>query len=299
MSNAFRGVLFAALAGGGIALCGALLAKRANTPLGRTFAPVFALLGKGTKTADRALSRVLPLDDVDEATLGGAFAQEMQAQYGTHHPDHAYVNALVQDMAKGASKNFKYRAFVAPGPPNAFALPGGVVMVTDGLLAAMTSEAELASVIGHEIGHIELGHCFDSARFAMLGGKLANAATLGEIADTLYGILAQTTFGKTQESEADDYGYEAIIAHGYDPDAVSAAFSNMQKAYPPDPAGNPFRDYFSSHPPTELRIENFTERSRRWRARNSGATVYTGVRNYKERMTRTQTSYTAEEAVLP
>ena len=55
--------------------------------------------------------------------------------------------------------------------PNAFALPGGVIIVTGGLLKTLKSEAELAAVLSHEMGHIELSHCLDTVRFQLLARK--------------------------------------------------------------------------------------------------------------------------------
>jgi predicted Zn-dependent protease len=282
-----RVIFLSVLLAAGALLCALLLASEANTPLGRTLAPLLTLLGQTTKTADRALSKVLPIDDLDEATLGQALASEMSARYGEGSADQVYVQTLVRELAAGARKPFAYRAFIADGEPNAFALPGGVVLVTRGLLAILTSEAQLASVVGHEIGHVELGHCYDAARFQLLASKI-HGQTLGELADAVYGFLAHASFSKTQEDEADGYGFETLIAKGYDPMAMSEAFALMQKSLGERTARgiDPFRDYFRSHPPIELRIDKFRERARRWRERHPDAPIYAGQHEFARRVTR-------------
>ncbi len=284
-----RILLFLFLVAIGVGLGVFVTSQHLNTPLGRTLSPLFTLVGQGTKTVDRALTHVMPLDEIDEQKLGVAMEAKLTATYGTSDPNQQYLNDLIADLAKGSGRPFKYKVFVAPGPANAFALPGGVLAVTDGLLKIIQSEAELVAVLGHEMGHVELGHCFDSARFEMLNRKFGGR-TLGEIADGLYGILIHSSFSKSQEAEADDYGFSVLTARGYDPMGESEAFEHLALAEGKRNEGgiDPFRDYFSSHPPLALRIENYRERGKRYLAQHSGERFYVGRSNLSVGLPRSQ-----------
>lgn len=275
-----------------------LLDRERRTPLHHTLAPLFALLGRPAKDVDRVLSRVLPLDDIDERTLGEALRVKGHGSWQRESPAALYLNALLPTITAGKQREFDYEVYVVEGPPNAFALPGGIVLVTTELFRILESEAQLLSVLGHEVGHIERGHCFDAARFQMLARKLG-PATLGEIADLVYAHLVSTSFSKTQESEADEYGYATLITHDYDPVQMSLAFAALLR-YEQATANDrgrrldPFRDYISTHPPLEVRIENFRERAGRWRAQHPAQPMYVGARNLREQKPRTQASYDEE-----
>ncbi len=264
-------------------------ANRINTPLGRTLSPVFSLFGQSTKAADRVLSRVMPIDEIDEQALGDALDLQMSALYGTSDYRRPYLDTLLQELAKSSAKPFKYRVYIAPGPTNAFALPGGIILVTEGMLTILESEAELVSVLGHEMGHVELGHCFDAAKFQMLNRKLGGE-TLGEIADAVYRELAHSSFSKTQEGEADEYGFGVLTTYRYDPMATSDAFERLSKEIgaQSDKGLNPFRDYFSSHPPLALRVENYREKGKRYLASSPGEKFYVGRTNVTTLQTRQQ-----------
>lgn len=287
----FLGLLLAVGAG----LLAFVLKERVNTPLGRTLSPLLGLFGQSTKAADRILSKVLPIDEVDEQALGDAFDAKMNALYGAGSVDYLYVNDLIREMQRASQKPFTYRVYVAPGGPNAFALPGGVLLVTEGLLNALQSEAELVSVLGHEMGHVELGHCFDAARFEMLNRKVGGE-TLGEIADFVMGALTRHTFSKAQEAEADEYGFSVVTSQGYDPMGTSEAFASLIKDLGgvDDRGIDPLRDYFASHPPLKLRMETYKERGKRWLESHPDEKFYVGKANLQARNPRTRHEVSAE-----
>jgi predicted Zn-dependent protease len=123
---------------------------------------------------------------------------------------------------------------------------------------------------------------------------------LGEVIDAVYQTVLRSTFSKTQEEEADRYAFDTLESMGYDPTQMSIAFENLQKSYvnpSQDHAINPFRDYFASHPPIELRIENYRELASRWHQHNPKKLGYVGVRNFRERKPRSKKFYYEEEAV--
>jgi predicted Zn-dependent protease len=168
------------------------------------------------------------------------------------------------------------------------ALPGGAILVTRGLLETLGSEAELVAVLAHELGHIEQGHCFDAVKFSLTARKIG-AAPLGNLADMTVDLLIGHSFSKTQEAEADQYSFMALVNSDYDPNAVGNAFDSMlayakKREVTPATSGlNPIRDYFMSHPPLELRGAKYRGEARLWWDRHPNEVRYVGEANLRER----------------
>lgn len=160
--------------------------------------------------------------------------------------------------------------------PNAWAIPGYVV-ITRGLLAALGSEAEFAFVIGHEIGHVAARHSASQLTYGMLrqAGLVAAAVTLSreEHADILLEAgaigsgLALLKYSRQQELEADSLGIRYMTLAGYDPEAAITAHKRLEKAandyllsLGKEPkAGRGIEELFSTHPRTEVRIEELRQ----------------------------------------
>lgn len=282
---AFLGLLLAT----GVGLIVALYSARLSTPLESTLASSFQLLGTPVKLADRLASRVIPVGDLDERDLGDTYRARYDAQVVPGDVDQAYVDALMaHHIVPFAAKPFPYRAYVIPyGAPNAMALPGGVILVTRELLATLGSEAELVSVLAHELGHIESGHCFDAVRFELLARKV-NSDELGALADAAAQLMLHHAYGKTTENEADDFAYLLMTNSRYDPQGMGNAFASLrqwlqaQGVSTPQQA-DPLRDYFLSHPPLELREAEFRQRATAWWARNAQQQRYIGRQNLTAR----------------
>lgn len=274
---------------GGAALAWLLADRAADAPRDASFKPAFELLGRGAKTLDRALSRAVPVNELDEKEFGDAIALRYGRNSDVTDADHRYVNGIVAYLAGRARRPFLYRAFIVKSDtPNAFALPGGIVLVTRGLLAALGSESELAAIVAHEMGHIERGHCFDAVRFELLARK-TGTEPLGKLADFAMNLMLRHGFSKSQEAESDEYAFEMLCARAYDPGGVAGAFGSLiryaEARGPRAESGalNPFRDYFATHPDTAQRRERYEARARGWRAAHYEERRYTGVRNLAER----------------
>ncbi|MEQ8353580.1 MAG: M48 family metallopeptidase [Leptospiraceae bacterium] len=281
---------FIAILVSGIFLSAGLFFTR-ERQLPPTAAPLFELLGKPLKTADVALTRILPINEVDEAELGNAIALRYEAYRDPDNPDQKYLESLVRSLSQNNEKGFNYRVFILPySSPNAAAAPGGVLFVTSGLLELVETESELVSVLGHEIGHVELSHCMDMVRFQLLAQKI-EARPLGEIADLSVGILLRPSFSKTQEGDADLYGYQMLIRENYNPFGMANAFDKLASLNPDEmEESNPLKEYFRSHPYSRLRAERF-----RAEARSSEVErYYIGKKNLQERLSRYETEYPEE-----
>lgn len=297
-----RLALLALLLAAGAGVIAVLYVSRPEPPLPSTLATPFQILGAPAKLADRALSRVIPVGDLDERELGEALHRRFAGGERAGDRDQAYVDSLMEEVARHAHKPFSYRAYVVSGgEPNAMALPGGVVLVTDELLTTLHSESELVAVLAHETGHIELGHCFDAVRFELLTSKVG-ADTLGALADFALQLMTGHAYSKTAEHEADDYAYALLRGSQYDPRGVGASFASLSgwlaghDVPPTRPHADVLRDYFSSHPPLEVRQAEYLARAEDWWRRHPDERRYVGRENLDERAPATERQFDGEWA---
>ncbi len=299
-----RIVLAAAMVLGGAALIWLLATRAPDAPGGASFAPAFELLGMGTKAFDRALSRAVPVNELDEKEFGDAIARRYGSGQDAFDTDLSYVNGVLRVLAQRASRPFTYRAFmVNAAAPNAFALPGGVILVTRGMCGILSTESELAAVLAHEMGHIERGHCFDAVRFELLARK-TGTEPLGRLADFAANLMLRHSFSKSQEAEADEYAFAMLCALDYDPGGVADAFASFVKyaagrGDAARPALNPFRDYFSTHPAMELRHDRYAARANLWKSAHPGERRYRGTRNLAERKAFPGDEFPGEWTIVP
>ncbi len=270
-----------------------------------SFAPLFTVLGKAPQNLSRTVTRVLPVNEMDEEEFGKALKQS-RALYGMSDDEGSaslkslkYLNALMKRLMELKKKKFDYEVRVAIDPvPNAFALPGGLIYVTSGLLDELKSESELVSVLGHEMGHIELSHCFDSVKYELLSKKLA-FGELGKLADYTRHFFLAASFSKTQEDEADEYGFKVLENTMYDPAAMHKAFTRLRDHGGKRPASqpDPVRDYLLSHPPVEQRISKFSSKAKAWWSENQEARRYVGQANLTEKIDLMEKDYGESEWV--
>jgi len=295
-----RIVFFIAVLLMGAGLTAYLVIEKPSPSLSATFAPAFQMLGRAPKTLDRALSKVVPADALDEKEYGEAIEARYRNGRNASDKESLYLNRLMGDIAVFRKKPFTYRVILIEMPgPNAGAMPGGVILVSRGLLALVKSESELASILAHEMGHVERSHCFDAVRFELAAGKVGSAP-LGKLADYAVRGMLTHSFSKTQEDEADDYAYELIINTRYDPAAVGNAFMRLMD-YTGESArggeagrGDMMRDYLRSHPPAILRYRKFREAANQWWLRNPREKRYCGSQNLQERVTFAQLPFDSE-----
>ncbi|GAA0474498.1 M48 family metalloprotease [Parasphingorhabdus litoris] len=210
-------------------------------------------------------------------------------------PQSAYVVRIGQDIAVqsglgDARSDFTVTLLNSP-VNNAFAIPGGYVYLTRQLMALMNDEAEMAGVLGHEVGHVAAEHGRKrqkaAKRNSLLGalGQIGAAVLLG---DSALGKLGQEVFGtgsqlltlrysRKQEYEADDLGIRYLASAGYAPDALSTMLESLaaQSAIDARVAGRDARgvpEWASTHPNPVQRVSRA--------AKNAGKLgVSGGVRN--------------------
>ena len=232
---------------------------------------------------ERELSRmpaeVTRISDEEEISIGNSLASHYESQYGSGDPEmQDYVTEVGRKVAGHTRRKFDYKFHYVPdeGLVNAFALPGGHVFIGKGMLRLIETEDELASVLGHEVEHIDNYHCVERYQ---LKAHMRNLP-LGELL-ALPVELFQAGYGKEQELEADRDGTYLAVMAGYSPQGaihLFERFGRLHRAYVLK-AENPNEEisqvaiagiegYFRSHPLPEERV-NQIERivaARNWRS---------------------------------
>ncbi|MFZ0565139.1 MAG: M48 family metallopeptidase [Chlamydiales bacterium] len=263
-------------------------------PFTHSLSILFQELGKPIKSVDRAISCILPVDEIDEKMLGDEIKLKLADTTIQEEATIKYLNSLVQCFSDETHKPFEYEVFLVDGPPNACALPGGVICVTTGLIKLLENEAELAAILGHEIGHIERGHLFDAARGEMLLRKITGESHAFYASELLH-LMLNFIFSKSQEEEADEYSFRLLVKKQYNPFAISDVFTKLSSSHIHNPQPTSLiDDFFATHPQTELRIEKFYARAQAWIANHPREKWYGGEKNFANRITHTEKDYPDE-----
>ena len=217
------------------------------------------------------------LSETDEIQLGRETDTQVVQEYGVYDDAKltAYLNDICQRLGKSSHRpNLTYHFKVVDvSVVNAFAVPGGYLYFTRGILASLNSEAELAGVMGHEIGHITARHSasqYSKAQLAQLGLGVGmifaeKIPALSELAQFGVGMLF-LSFSRDNERQADDLGVEYASKLGYDAGQMGSFFETLEHMTPgSDRSGLP--DWFSTHPNPEDRIKAVRGRAREWQDR--------------------------------
>lgn len=217
------------------------------------------------------------LSESDEIRLGQTTDTEIARTYGLYddEPLQLYLENLGTRIALASHRpDLPYRFKVLDSSVvNAFAVPGGYVYITRGILAYMNSEAELAGVIGHEIGHVAARHSaqqYSRAQLAQLG--LGIGTVFSETFRT-YAGLAQfgvstlfLRFSRDNERQADDLGVEYATKAGFDAGKMADFFLTLERLNPsPDSKGLP--SWLSTHPNPPDRINAIRTKASEWNRR--------------------------------
>jgi Zn-dependent protease with chaperone function len=144
--------------------------------------------------------------------------------------------------------------------PNAFALPDGTVVVTDELVEIATDEAQILSVLAHEVGHVHHRHSMrmaleNSSVAAVLAAYLGDTAQLTTLSASLPVVYAQAHYSRDNETEADTFALEYLMRSGISPQHFADMLRALEKAH--GGRGEESWLYLESHPPTPDRIQRF------------------------------------------
>jgi len=215
------------------------------------------------------------LSESEEIQLGKQTDVQVRKQYGVYEDQklNAYLNDMCQRLARVSHRpNLPYRfEIVDASAVNAFAVPGGYVYFTRGILANFNSEGELAGVMGHEIGHITARHSAQQysraqlAQFGVLVGGLFLGDLVSGVAQLGVGMLF-LSFSRDNERQADELGVEYASKAGYDAKELAGFFETLERMNPgSDRSGLP--GWFSTHPSPEDRVVAVRKEAREWQQR--------------------------------
>ncbi|GAB4123566.1 MAG: M48 family metalloprotease [Sideroxydans sp.] len=216
------------------------------------------------------------MSEAQEIALGRQSDVEVRKQYRVYDDPalQAYVNRVGQAVAIHSHRpQLTYHFTVVDSPEiNAFALPGGYIYITRGIMAYLNSEAELAAVLGHEIGHVTARHGVrqqSAAQATGLGITLASifvpelASQAGQDMANLLGGALLAGYGREHELESDRLGAQYLARSGYDPQAMIRVIGTLknQELFDAEIArqeGREPRRYhgtFATHPDNDTRLQ--------------------------------------------
>ena len=220
------------------------------------------------------------LSESDEVALGGQTDEQIIQSYGLYEDAEltAYIDAMGQHMSRITHRpNLNYHFKVLDTPVvNAFAVPGGYVYFTRGILSYLNNEAELAGVMGHELGHVNARHSavqYSRAQLAMLGlgvgmvfsEKFRQYAGLAQFGVSMLFLR----FSRDNERQADDLGVEYSMKTGYDADNMASFFETLERMNPgSDASGLP--GWFTTHPNPTDRIGAVKRKTQEFRSKLPG-----------------------------
>lgn len=210
------------------------------------------------------------VSEEQEIQLGQSGAQDVAQSIGLLDDQalQQYVQNLGASLARDSERpNLPWTFRVVDDPtPNAFAFPGGFIFVTRGMLTHMNSEADLASVLGHEIGHVTAKHTVQQisrAQLAQLGlgiGMILSERLreYGDLASTGLSLLF-LKYGRDAERQADDLGFRYTLEHGYDVREMVSVFATLARLG--EASGqSPLPAWLATHPYPEERIQATQQR---------------------------------------
>jgi len=211
------------------------------------------------------------LSPSEEIRLGLESAPEMAHQMGGELPDTDPRTQLVRRIgnfivdktdAKKSPWKFKFHVLADSQTVNAFALPGGQIFITWGLLKKLETEAQLAGVLSHEMGHVIERHSAQQMAKNQLGGLLVTAVATGAsdqqnssnhalVIASVANQMIQLRYGRKDESQADIWGLKLMSQVGFNPQAMIAVMQILKA----QDHGSGTLEIFQTHPNPDLRIK--------------------------------------------
>ncbi|EDP95556.1 M48 family metalloprotease [Kordia algicida OT-1] len=202
----------------------------------------------------------------EEIQLGFANRNAMAQQHGGLYPDagaQARVDMIGEKLVKSNSMaaespyKFEFHLLADNRAINAFALPGGQIFITNALYSKL-DDAQLAGVLGHEIGHVLGRHSAERIAETDFWQTVSTGASVGADMGGMVGGIAQSTLlknGREDELESDELGVLLMMYAGYEPEAMIEVMKILKSAAGP----NRTPEFQSTHPDPENRIEKIKE----------------------------------------
>ncbi len=213
------------------------------------------------------------ISESEEVAQGRKYHQSIIAQYGVYDDPalQGYVNQIGQALAARSHRNhLKFHFTVLDSPDiNAFALPGGYIYITRGIMAYLNSEAEIAGVLGHEIGHVTARHSVRQQSGQFASSLLNVFVTLATGSESIGQLSNQLTtgivrgYGRDHELEADKLGAQYLHKTGYNPESMLEVIGVLKNqeiyekalAKKQNREANIYHGVFSTHPKNDKRLK--------------------------------------------
>jgi predicted Zn-dependent protease len=221
--------------------------------------------------------QIMLMSEAQEIQLGISYDPQVMATFG-EYPDvrlQSFVQKEGLDMAKICHRpNLEYHIKVVDSPVvNAFAIPGGYVYLTRGILAQLNNEAELAGVIGHEMGHITARHSVSQqtkqtlGQLVLIGGMIASEKFAQYAQTAMQGMqLLFLSFSRSDEREADRLGVEYSSKVGYDAHQMAEFFNVLNKMSMASSQGG-VPTFLSTHPDPGDRYVTVNKDATEWQTK--------------------------------
>lgn len=172
-----------------------------------------------------------------------------------------YIDQIGQRIVQNSDAaktpyQYEFHVLADPNQVNAFAMPGGQIFITAGLLKRLESEDQLAGVLGHEVGHVVARHSAEQMAKQDLTQGLVGAAGVvgGDMNSAQYaqmiGNMVNMKYGREDELESDDLGVRFMVQTGYDPHALIRVMEILDEAS----GGQAPPEFQSTHPSPENRV---------------------------------------------
>jgi predicted Zn-dependent protease len=245
-------------------------------PAGRLLAAVLCVAVMAAGCASNPATGgadVVTMSEKKEIEIGRQMHPKILQQYGRYNDEQlqAYVNDVGQRLAaKGDRPELTYTFTVLDSQEtNAFALPGGYIYITRGIMSYLNSEAELSAVLGHEIGHVTARHAVRQQAGATAAGVgatliavLTGSGSLANIANVAGSALI-AGYGRDMELEADALGAKYVGKVGFDPESMidvvrllkNQEMFEIQRAREENREPRVYHGVFSSHPDNDTRLK--------------------------------------------
>jgi beta-barrel assembly-enhancing protease len=226
--------------------------------------------GSRQKNPVTGRTQAIALSPKEEVALGLRTAPQMAQKFGGLDDDPVVqtrvraVGARLVKSSAAASTPYQYQFSVLGDAKmvNAFALPGGPIFITRGLLDRLSNEAQLAGVLGHEIGHVVGRHSAEKLAKSRLGQTIVGAvgvATsdergrggMGQMAAAMVNQMVQLKYGREDELQSDSLGVRFMADGGYDPRALIDVMKILAEAG----GGKKRSEFMSSHPDPGNRVQ--------------------------------------------
>jgi predicted Zn-dependent protease len=266
---------------------------------------IMALWSDAVRDTDQIGMRLTRLSDAEEMRIGAELAPSVLNWAHEDATESTYITDVAQSLLPHVQRpGIHYTFHVIDLPDiNAFAMPGGQVFATTGLMGFVESEAELAAVLGHEISHVDLRHCIERFQYEYRLKKAGMPRT-GWMVETAH-RLATMGWAPYQESDADLASERLTIEAGYDPDAAAALFERMKVRFgEPSPqrattpasevgqaVGGAIGSYFRTHPPSGDRARQLHEMVAQHARELKGRSFYVGKENLKRHIARSRQQF--------